>query len=323
MQFQKLCLVLLSLMLLGGGQAGADVVLPRNGPTSAHIFYFENRGYIPKADSVLTATRSQLQVWLQNDLDFSADIYLVESETLFDSLIGGSFPDWGAAAAIPLWNRIVIKSPDHFQLNRSLSELVSHEYSHLALAHRTGLQSAPRWLDEGLAMMVSTEWSWSHNLAMNLAAVTGDLVPLKDINQVNQFGQAQAQVAYAESYLAVKYLFDTYGVEGVTLLLDEIARGQSIDKALLAATGSNSSDFEGEINVYLLGKFNLIGLLADTMYFWLALAVVVVIGFFLSLKRRRKYYERWEEEDRLASKDFDYGDADHPEQTDDDEPWRQ
>jgi len=48
----------------------------------------------------------------------------------------------------------------------------------------------------------------------------------------------------------------------------------------------------------------------------------VIIGFFLALRRRRQYYRKWEEEERLASTDFDYGDPDEPERPDDDEPWR-
>ena len=53
--------------------------------------------------------------------------------------------DWGAAAAVPHKGRIVIKSPGHFNINQPLEQLLIHEYSHLALAHRTGTRTAPRW----------------------------------------------------------------------------------------------------------------------------------------------------------------------------------
>ncbi|MEW5794978.1 MAG: hypothetical protein AB1772_01330 [Candidatus Zixiibacteriota bacterium] len=249
-------------------------------------------------------------------------MYLAASEATFDSLIGGQFPDWGAAAAIPVRQRIVIKSPDSFRLNRPLRELLAHEYSHLALAYRTGLHAAPRWFDEGLAMVVSMEWSWSENLTLNLASVAGQFVPLEEINQVNRFDESKARLAYAQSYVAVQYLFDTYKIEGVNIFLDQLARGVPIDIAMMAATGSNYADFEEEIRVYLRQRFNLVGLMADTIYFWLALALILVIGFVLKILRRRKVYRRWEEEEKLASTDFDYGDPRRPEESDDDEPWR-
>ena len=288
----------------------------------AFTYYFDHPQYVTLADSTLQQTRTRLQKLLGNDLDFTAEIFLAGDEAVFDSLIGGLFPDWGAAAAIPARQRIVIKSPDAFPLSRPLPELLSHEYSHLALAHRTGLHEAPRWFDEGLAMVVSMEWAWSDNLIMNLAVVTGQFIPLHEIEQVNRFAESRAHLAYSESYLAVQYLFDVYRIDGVNIFLDEIARGASIDRALVASTGSKYADFETEFRVYLQGRFNLVGLLADTMYFWLFLALITVVGFILWLIKRRAYHRKWEEEERLASTDFDYGDPDHPEDVDDDEPWR-
>ena len=50
--------------------------------------------------------------------------------------------------------------------------------------------------------------------------------------------------------------------------------------------------------------------------------MIVVVATFLRYRTRRKYSKQWEEEEKLQSTDFDYGDPDNPEQIDDDEPWR-
>ncbi len=287
------------------------------------VFYADNTRYVDLADSVLNSVRARLQTMLRDTLPYQASIYIVEDLDHFKRLIRGRFPDWGAAAALPERKLIAIKSPDKFNLGKSLQELLAHEYAHLVVAHRTGFYSPPRWLDEGMAMLVSTEWSWSDNLAMSKAAVFGDFIPLRSIEQVNRFHQDKAQVAYAQSYLAVKYLFDEYGVNAVNVFLDEIAKGSSIDAALVASTGSNYGEYEEEYRQYLRSHYNLVTLFTDTMYFWLALAVIVVIGAFLQFLKRRKYYKKWEEQERLQSTDFDYGDSDQTEQIDDeDEPWR-
>jgi len=286
-------------------------------------YYFDNPRYIETADLILNRTRTRLAKWLRDTLTYKPDIYLVGDMTEFNRLVGGRFPEWGAAAAITHKGRIVIKSPDRFNLNRRLEELLAHEYSHLALAHRTGIKSAPRWFDEGLAMMTSMEWNWSDNLAMSRAAVFGQLIPLVEIDNVNRFGEGKAHVAYSESYLAVFYLYDAYGTDAVNILLDQIAAGRSLDKALISSTGSNYADFQKEFRLYLLSRFNVTSLFMDTMWFWLALAMIVLIGVFLRYRKRRQYYRRWEEEERLHSTDFDYGDTDHPERVnDEDEPWR-
>jgi len=311
-------LLLLFLIFVGSASASEPV------ETERFVFRFDSQHHIDRADSILNDAASRLQKLLRDSLTYKPDIYLVGDLERFHALIGGGFPDWGAAAAIPHKKRIVIKSPDNFNLGRSLEELLAHEYSHLALAHRTGLGRAPRWFDEGLAMMTSREWNWSDNLAMSKAAVFGQFIPLDDINKVNRFNAGKAHVAYSQSYLAVDYLFDLYGQEAVNVFLDRVASGQSLDAAMMASIGSNYADFEEEFGLYLRKRFNIITLFLDTMWLWLGLAIIVIIGAFLKFSKRRKYYKKWEEEERLHSTDFDYGDPDNPEQIDDeDEPWRQ
>jgi LPXTG-motif cell wall-anchored protein len=90
----------------------------------------------------------------------------------------------------------------------------------------------------------------------------------------------------------------------------------------MASVGSNYADFEQELHVYWRDRFNFLALLMDSMYFWLGLAIILIIGGILAIRRRRSYYRKWEEEEKYASTDFDYGDPDDPEQVDDDEPWR-
>lgn len=61
----------------------------------------------------------------------------------------------------------------------------------------------------------------------------------------------------------------------------------------------------------------------DTMLFWLAMAAIVLIAGVLRVRKRRQYYKRWEDDEKLHSTDFDYGDPDRPEHIDDDEDsWR-
>ncbi len=287
------------------------------------VFHVDNPSYIQPSDSALTAARTRLIGLLHDSLDYKPDIYIVGDQTYFSQLIGGSFPDWGAAAALPSLKRIVIKSPDRFNIGRPLPELLAHEYAHLAVAKRVGLREAPRWFDEGMAMTVSMEWSWSDNLAMSNAAVFGHFIPLNEIDRVNRFPEGKAHLAYAESYLALTYLVKQYGVSSLNLFLDEVARGHSVDAALMAATGSDSKGFEQEFRAYLDSRFNFTSLLMDTIYFWIALAIVLVIGTVIRFRKRRSYYKEWQDDQKFQSTDFDYGDPRHPEKTDDDdEPWR-
>lgn len=67
----------------------------------------------------------------------------------------------------------------------------------------------------------------------------------------------------------------------------------------------------------------MVSLFMDTMFFWLGLAIVVIIGSWLRVRKKRRLYRKWEQQEQLESTDFDYGDPANPEKIeDDDEPWR-
>ncbi len=286
------------------------------------IYHFGSDRYVELADSALERARKKLIARLNDSLDYKPDMHIVETQQAFDSLLLGRLPHWGAAAALPSMGRIVIKSPDHFNLQKSLSDLIAHEYSHLALAGRTGLHRPPRWFDEGLAMWLSTEWGWGDNLAVSKAAAFGNLFDLKELERVNRFNASQAHVAYAQSYLTVRYFFDAYGDWAVGIFLDSIAAGADIDRALMAATGSDYKGFGAEVAEHITSRYNLTTLFMDTAFLWLALAIIVIIGAILRFRKKKQYYQQWEEQEKYESTDFDFGDPDNPEQTDDDEPWR-
>jgi len=290
--------------------------------TDHFVFYLSQPMYLEQADSVLSRTRLRLGELLQDTLDYKPEVYIVDDLRYFNHLVGGNFPDWGAAAAIPARERIVLKSPASFNVRKPLPELLAHELSHLALAQRTGFYHAPRWLEEGLAMMVSTEWSWSDNVAMGRAAVFGGFLKLSSIERVNRFTGGKAHVAYAQSYLAVTHLFEEYGRTMVGVMLDSLAGGASVDNALMAATGADLDEFWRDLEIKWHKQFNLSSLFIDMLFFWIALAAIVVIAFIMKQKKRRAFYKKWEEEEKYHSTDFDYGDPDHPERPDDEEPWR-
>lgn len=286
-------------------------------------FYFSEPQYIDGADSILNQTRRKMITLLRDSLSYKPSIYLLDDLDDFNRLVAGKFPDWGAAAAYPERELIAIKSPLTFNINKSLRELLAHEYTHLAVSHKCGFYEPPRWLNEGLAMDASMEWSWSDNLAMGKAAVFGQFIPLQKIEMVNRFNESKAHVAYAESYLAVQFMLKRYGQNSINLFLTQISQKKTAGDAMYAATGLSMMEFQQDFEKYLSQRFNYASLFMDTIFFWALLAIIVVAAFFMRFRKRRKFYRKWEDEEKYQSTDFDYGDPDNPEQVDDDdEPWR-
>jgi len=270
------------------------------------------------ADSVIRVTMGRLSNLIGPIPADSLDVYIVTRIKAFDSLAGPSIPDWGAAVAIPGEYRIVIKSPLILPGEKSLGELVAHEFSHIALARAMHYRPAPRWLDEGLAMYASAEWGWEDNLAMGWAVISGNIIPLSEIEKLNRFQGDQAEVAYSQSYLAFTYFLDTYGRSGLAILLDELGSGHDLDYAFVAATGSSTRAFEREFSAFVHGRYNVITLIFGSNILWVLLAMIIVVGFILNRLRRRKRLREFDEYDKYHSTDFDYGEVEKP---DEDKPW--
>lgn len=282
-------------------------------------YYGVSGQFQPEVERAVQDARGKLAAILKDTLSYKPDIYIAGGREEFARLTGTTFPDWGAAAARPFEKQIVLKSPAHFDVGKPLAEMVKHEYAHLALADRVNGQWVPRWIDEGVAMYISAEWDWTDNLAMGRAVVFRSVLALHEIENLNAFGEGQAQTAYAQSYLAVKYLLDRYGVGPFNVMLDQFRKRATIDQALTEAIGATYIEFEEEFYTFLTGRYNLVSIFTDMYFLWIFLALVVVVGFAIKTIRRHRYYKKWDEEEKYQSTDFDYGHPDDPERTDDDD----
>lgn len=243
-------------------------------------------------DSVVRVTAQRLEALLGPMADDSLDIFVTASESRFDSLTGNALPDWGVGAAIPYRNRIVVKSPLIMSGEKTLGELVAHEYTHIAMARFLGQTQPPRWIDEGMAMYHSAEWGWTDNLAIGWAVVLERIIPLSEIENLNRFNARLAETAYSESYLAFKYFLDRYGQSGLHILLTDLQAKRSVDEAFVAATGADRRHFEEEFSEYLHGRYNLVTLFFDSQLIWVLAALIVLLGFILARIRRRERMNR-------------------------------
>ncbi|MCK5127436.1 MAG: hypothetical protein KAR42_14365 [candidate division Zixibacteria bacterium] len=270
------------------------------------------------ADSVINVTHQRLVSLLGAIPADSLHVYIVDTQERFDSLSGGYVPDWGAGVAIPLRRLIVIKSPLIMTGDKTLGELVAHEYTHIIVARKTKYRPIPRWMNEGMAMYFSTEWDWHDNMAVGMAVLFGYTVKLKDIEKLNRFTHNRAETAYAESYLAFDLFLDSYGNDGLQIFLENIAKRRKVNHCFVLATGSDYLNFEKEFADFLYGRYNVLALIFNSNIIWLLLAFVIIIGFIINRVKRKSRMRELDEYDSLHSTDFDYGEVEKP---DEDKPW--
>ena len=127
-----------------------------------------------------------------------------------------------------------------------VEELVVHELSHLVFdeAVRNPYAYPPRWLNEGLAVYVSTGYTSGDQAQVRGAAGSGNIIPLDGLGGQFPTRPGRFGLAYAESVSAVDFFVETYGEDRLVQLITSFADGIGLDAAFVAATGSAFGVFD-------------------------------------------------------------------------------
>ena len=113
-----------------------------------------------------------------------------------------------------------------------LKKILFHEYTHAVVHSIT--PSCPRWINEGLAEYFSTG---------NKQKI-GQLIPLRSLeNSFFGLSGRNVYIAYQESYSAVSYLIEKYGMHRVKEMLESISKGSDPDQAFRNAFSKTYTDF--------------------------------------------------------------------------------
>ena len=210
--------------------------------------------------------------------------------------LGVRLPEWGGGGAIG--SDTVIIPVDHAPLaDMDLRRVTVHELVHISLDRAYGRLRLPRWFHEGLAMTLSGELLFEEQLTLSRAIFTKRLMPLDSVERVNRFDAYGADLAYSESHLAVAYLIDKYGLDGIPELLEATRTTGRFDQALLQVFGFTPEEFDRLVMTYIANRYRFMFLVGDSYLFWLPAAALVVVAFVLVRIRNKKKRKRMEEEE--------------------------
>jgi predicted metallopeptidase len=186
--------------------------------TTHFAFYFHAED--ERLAKSLTAQAEQIREEIIQDLglDFYGvtQAYLTSSPSEYAEIQPrGWVPTWSAAVAYPSLNLIIMKSPRVMKGGHmDLAKVFKHELTHVAVGRAfRGREEVPRWLDEGLAMYESREWSFSRVSTMTKAVLTDSLIPLSEITTSFPRELARAELAYSQSFYLISFLVSKFGTE--------------------------------------------------------------------------------------------------------------
>jgi hypothetical protein len=180
----------------------------------------------------------QINLWIyQNANDFQGSL----PPNVHEWVGGIAFPSVSAAS-------IVVQSADDDTLQRDMP----HELTHLVLHQLILPTVVPTWFDEGLAVYNQIYHESDLLVRFKTALNNHNLLPLNTITQSFPANADQAYLAYAQSWQLVSYLYQTFGLPKMTMLIHDMdTPNQSFDADMRQALGLDVAHLENQWHLSL------------------------------------------------------------------------
>lgn len=230
------------------------------------------------------------------------EIWVCEEPSQFQAAVHAPIQDWAIGCAFPLSRRIVIQNPRVIvQRDFQLSQVIRHEIVHIVFGQRTqkAIGRIPRWFVEGVAIYFSGEWAPRRNDTLMKHIFSKSVIPLAELTHGFPKSENLAQLAYAESQNAVAWLAQTYGVEKLWEIIDQLANGSDLDTAFRDSIGLKLSAFDARWRKSLFQRYHWAAMLSSSYLFWGSLALffmLVYLRYWRYKRRRLRELERESEE---------------------------
>ena len=238
---------------------------------------------------------------ISSDLGFvpKKNIYIIIAPTknYFHHITGGKLPEWSGGAAVPSQATIVLKSPRIANPDVDTKKILVHELSHIGLYLATGGQELMRWFEEGFAQYYSGELNMNVKILMAKRLLTGNLLSLKEIDEVLSLRESEAYLAYGEALAAVSYLIETGGLKALNMLIENLNQTGSMDEAMKAALGMDFKNFESEWITAMKKRYLWLVIFDYRLIISILFIVLFLSAYLIKIKNTRKIKQNWEKED--------------------------
>lgn len=193
---------------------------------------------------------------------------------------------------------IVVKAPRLQQRRRDYPGMLRHELVHVLLARNTRPENLPRWLNEGIAMVLAREHRWGSWYRVARMYTQGRLFSYRELEFV--FADASTELefgdAYAQSLSMTRTLMDYLGEERFWVLIRLLDR-VPFDEALQTQAGLTPDEFS-ERWQKSLWKLALIVFIVSGVSLFQVMAFLVLVAYWRKRRSRKRILRAWEEEEQ-------------------------
>jgi hypothetical protein len=180
-----------------------------------------------------------------------------------------------------------------------LDEVFRHELAHVALEDAVQGKHVPVWFNEGLAISLSGEHAAARMQTLWSSTLSGTLLPLADLDRSFPRDNFEVSIAYAESADFMRFLTRKSDHFRFTSMIARVREGQTFERAVAEAYGSDLRRLEFEWHGDLERRFSVIPVLTGGGVVWAIVMGVLVAAYVRRRRRSKAILARWEREEAI------------------------
>jgi hypothetical protein len=198
---------------------------------------------------------------------------------------------------------IIMKSPSMMPRG-DFRGVLRHELVHILLYRNTDTYAMPKWLNEGLAMMLSGEKRWNSSIRVGQMKLRNEIIPYRDLQWVLTAPGVEPGFgdAYAQSLSMARRLRSVLGEEGLWALVFDL-RDMSFGDALRKHADMDPLDFFEDWRTSTWGVALIFWSVSGFSAFHL-MVVLLILAYIRKRRRGKRLMAAWEEEEMEDDRDM-------------------
>ena len=223
------------------------------------------------------------------------DIWVCDTQKDFQASVHVPIQDWAVGCAFPLSRRIVIQNPTHIALAKlQLAQVLRHEIAHVLFGQctRKAVKEIPLWFVEGIAIYLADEWVPSRHETLLKHIFSKSILPLQELARGFPRSQAGADLAYAQSQDALRWLVEIKGRDTLFALISELSAGKTFNAAFETVVGWDLTTYDARWRESLEERYRWASLFSNSYFLWGGLGGLALLGYLVRRNRRQRHLNK-------------------------------